>query len=265
VSDWGDKARVLDLDSSVRVKCCGNDRSGIISHNTDHYHFYCFRCGKNEAIQKERKTITDLVNKLDRIGQEVCNNLTLPPDSTKALTKEAHVWLWKRGIGTALAMKYNLQWSESVGRLIIPCMKKGVLVGIIARDVSGKAKLKALNTEGRTDTWYYSKKAELAQTKNKIVLVEDCFSCMKVGEVIECVSLNGTSLDRAGIKKLIGYKEVIVLLDPDRPGRVASIKIKKKLKDLVNVRILCPDRDPKYLTEMEIRELIGGSTDDNFA
>ena len=79
---------------------------------------------------------------------------------------------------------------------------------------------------------------------------------MKVGEVQDCVALNGTSLDHEGVLKCLKYSTVVVLLDPDDAGRRASSKIKKQLGSLVDVRVLCPDKDPKYLTKEEICSLL---------
>lgn len=78
---------------------------------------------------------------------------------------------------------------------------------------------------------------------------------MRVAETTECNSLNGTSLSNQGLRNCLKYKNIILLLDPDIPGRRASVKIKKQLASLVNVKIACPKKDPKYLSDEEIKEL----------
>lgn len=79
---------------------------------------------------------------------------------------------------------------------------------------------------------------------------------MKVGEILPTVALNGTSLDNAGVIKCLKWKKIIIMLDPDNAGRSASIKIKRKLNSLVDIKIVCPTRDPKYLSTQEIQELL---------
>ena len=91
----------------------------------------------------------------------------------------------------------------------------------------------------------------------KIVLVEDAFSCIKVGEVAACWALNGTALTEEVTKKLTRMSEVTVWMDPDSPGRRAAVKIKKALGSITRVKIITSDRDPKYYTIEEIKEILG--------
>lgn len=249
---WVDICQALELGKSARLNCeCGPGKTAHISNNPSYYRYYCYRCSKEETIQKENRKITDLKIK----GNEICQiDQTLPEDYVMDLPDPAIVWLWNRGIGTYLQQQYKLGWSEELNRLIVPYYKKNELIAILARDITGKMERKALNSENRKDSWFYSIKAE---SKGKtLVLVEDCFSAMKVGEIEACVALNGTSLDNSGLKKCLVWKKIIIMLDPDKAGKNASIKIKHKLQSLVETKIVCPPRDPKYLSIQELKELL---------
>ena len=79
---------------------------------------------------------------------------------------------------------------------------------------------------------------------------------MKVGEVEACIALNGTSLDNASVKKCLRWEKLIIMLDPDKAGKTASIKIKHKMESLMETKIVCPSKDPKYLSLQEIQELL---------
>ena len=247
--DWVEIAEELEVSTSTRINCeCGVGKTAQVTHNFNHYRLWCYRCSRQEIKKKSNVKLTVK-------GKELCQKLELPKDFTTEIPDIAMVWLWKRGIGKALWTKYNLGWIEEVNRLIVPCRKQGKLVGVIARDVTGTMERKVLNSVGRTDSWFYAVN-EHSLLPMTLVVVEDCFSCMKVGEVQDCVALNGTSLDHEGVLKCLKYSTVVVLLDPDDAGRRASSKIKKQLGSLVDVRVLCPDKDPKYLTKEEICSLL---------
>lgn len=248
--DWLTLAEEIGVGHSRRIDCeCGTGKSAIVSNTNREYHIHCFRCGLHKNSQKKNL-------KLKIIGDEITclTTLELPQDYSLELTMKAQLYLWEKGIYPTLAKKYKLGWSEKLQRLIVPVYKRDELLAVMARDVTGLMQRKVLNSVGRKDTLFYSKSAECST--RKIVLVEDAFSCMKVGEVTQCWSLNGTALTEEVIRKLLHMKKVTVWLDPDGPGRRAAIKIKKRLGSLVPVRIIQSEKDPKYYTVEEIKETL---------
>lgn len=247
--DWLTLAEELSVGHSRRTDCeCGTGKSAIVSNTDMDYHIHCFRCGLHQNSRKKNL-------KLKIIGDEItCVELTLPQDYSTALTQRAQLYLWEKGIYPTLAKKYKIGWSEKLQRLIVPMYKKEELLAVMARDVTGLMKIKVLNSVNRKDTLFYSKSAECSP--RRIVLVEDAFSCMKVGEVTACWALNGTALTKEVTKKLTRMSEVVVWMDPDGPGRRAAVKIKKALGSLTRVRIILSDRDPKYYTIKEIEEIL---------
>lgn len=248
--DWLTLAGELSVGHSRRIDCeCGTGKSAIVSNTDIDYHIHCFRCGLHQTSRKKNL-------KLKIIGDEItCTEFTLPQDYSTVLTQSAQLYLWERGIYPTLVRKYKLGWSEKLQRLIVPVYKKDDLLAVMARDVTGLMKRKVLNSEHRKDTLFYSKSAECLT--EKIVLVEDAFSCIKVGEVAACWALNGTALTEEVTKKLTRMSEVTVWMDPDSPGRRAAVKIKKALGSITRVKIITSDRDPKYYTIEEIKEILG--------
>lgn len=247
--DWLTLAEELSVGHTRRIDCeCGTGKSAIISNTDMDYHIHCFRCGLHKNSRKKNL-------KLKINGDEItCVSMELPKQYSTTLNQSSIVYLWEKGIYPSLAKKYKLGWSEKLQRLIIPVYLRNELLAVMARDVTGLMRRKVLNSVGRKDTLFYSKSAEC--WTREIVLVEDAFSCMKVGEVKPCWSLNGTALTAEVVTKLLQMKRVTVWLDPDGPGRRAAIKIKKRLGSLVPVRIIQSERDPKYYTIKEIEEIL---------
>lgn len=241
--DWLTVAERLAVGKSKRVNCeCGDGHSASISRLPLGYSYFCFRCSKKEFIRGHLE-----IKDLKPIEEEiVCIEL---PKSV-ALPDIARIYLWKIGIGTYLIEKYGITWSIKMERLILPCEVNQELVAYIGRDVSGRRKIKAVNSIDRNSPYHMSKNS----LGDIVCLVEDYFSCIKVGEVIPCISLNGTKL--SSVEELKGYKTVVIWLDPDKAGRNGAIKIKKQLQSQFVIVIINSKRDPKYHSIKEVRDAI---------
>lgn len=94
-----------------------------------------------------------------------------------------------------------------------------------------------------------------------LVLVEDQISSIKVSRVHYCAALLGTNLSDDGLKLLkeIGVTKLQLMLDGDKPGIDAALRIKEKAGNLFLTEVvIVPDgKDPKDLTFKEIEACLG--------
>lgn len=94
---------------------------------------------------------------------------------------------------------------------------------------------------------------------DKVIIVEDQVSAHAVHQFtgIDCLALLGSRVSDVLIEHLknyLGYKEIVVALDRD--ARKKGIRALRRHK-LVGVRALMLVKDPKDMTENEIRNRFG--------
>jgi hypothetical protein len=108
--------------------------------------------------------------------------------------------------------------------------------------------------------------------QKKLVMVEDYLSTIRIGEICDCLCLFGTNLKPNIIKDLLDeYEDIIIWLDNDDAGITGRTKIHKflnteilrlkkyysfKYRKSFRIQQINSERDPKYYSNEEIRQLI---------
>jgi 5S rRNA maturation endonuclease (ribonuclease M5) len=234
-------AKSLYSGGSRRFDCpeCGGKGSVLATNSSRNWRAHCFRC---DATEQEEKELCDLSLK----ETSVEDTLIREPGDLEELSDEAIVYLATKGIKESLAKEYGIKWISKSFSIVIPVNGWHLVRNVRSREVKNLGK----STEG-----LFGSKS-IGEVQNKAVLVEDALSMMKVGEVVKCYALMGTSLKNSSIAELMKYDEVLVWLDPDGPGQTAAKKVWKQLNGLVKTRIVHSNRDPKYLSKRKIREVV---------
>lgn len=107
---------------------------------------------------------------------------------------------------------------------------------------------------------------------NTVVLVEDFISAIRVGEINNCIWLEGVGLTQEKISYIMkNYSNIYIWLDGDEPGQENAIKIFKKLNKLIQedtnwyafrrntirkIKNIKTDLDPKEYSNLEIRNIL---------
>jgi hypothetical protein len=252
--EWLDSAQALPLGVSKRVKHCNHNTTMKISHDEDGYHAYCFRCSeggfKKHGIQRIRDVFAE---------KEFCyaKDVRLPSDYTLDVPSTAAVWYYSVGISARTAREYGIGFSRNLDRVILPVYHDGSLAVVQARAVRPGMQPKYLNQAGN------NKASVLFKSHNTegdtVCVTEDILSCIRVGEVIPCVSCMGTSMSDAQAAALMRYKNVIIWLDNDEAGHKGALRMHKKLRGVMNSCILTAQHDPKCYDREHISELLRGS------
>ena len=236
----------LKLGQSTRITCnCGSGRTGSVKRVIRGVMFHCFRCHTKEFCYKT-PDVTMLSAKSETVLHE-----TIPNNLVK-LPEEAIVYLWQRGIGKYLRDKYNLKWCDASNRIIITLLNNSnKYMGYIARSIETQSSCKSKNSKGMLCSTFSSK---YDKKTDELIIVEDAFSAMVVGEHINTLSLNGTSISDYNI--IFKYDKIGLWLDPDEAGVNATMKIYKQLHGKVKLRHIRSKTDPKYVDKLTIIKLL---------
>lgn len=92
---------------------------------------------------------------------------------------------------------------------------------------------------------------------NRVVIVEDPLSMIRVGEHVQTMCLLGTSLkERQFITNCMKYKEAVVWLDGDGAGLTGALKVMHHLNPYMKTKMIMSDEDPKTYSNYEIKEFL---------
>jgi 5S rRNA maturation endonuclease (ribonuclease M5) len=96
----------------------------------------------------------------------------------------------------------------------------------------------------------------------RVVVVEDILSAIRVGKVCDCYALLSAHVSDAMIFALKAkYKEVMLWLDPDKAEKMTKWVMRYRSFG-VNVRSIKTNRDPKFYNEDSLKYHIGRSSNE---
>ena len=183
-------------------------------------------------------------------------------------------WLWKYNVFCEDMERFGIGWSDSYERLIVPLYEYNVteaeigetlvtfakkLVGWVGRDVEDRAK--GERAEKKIPKWLSrtekgARRYFTAKGKDKIVLVEDSISAMRVNMATSytSIALLNASVNDDLMRKCSGSK-VWLWLDPDM--KKESIKTVSRMNQLgLHTKIILTEKDPKEYPERYIRTIL---------
>lgn len=236
----------------MRKECptCGSS-SGYVEYQLSSW---CFRCHKLTWLKREKGYIHP--TKATKIFEG------LPMSSTYALPATAIAWLKKYHVTDEQIDLYKFMYVKELDtggrtyhdRLIIPSYnKEGVLKFFQGRALSSKDDTKYVSS-GNMSYMFWSKQADT----RLLCIVEDAISAVRVGEVMSCVSLGGTSVNEEKLGRLLEEKRpLVVWLDGDKPGQNASRKLITRLSNLAigGIQAVYSQKDPKTYSTEQLKAL----------
>lgn len=262
MENWEKIARSLKCGSSVRVKCCQNDRSQLITHSDRGYSTYCFRCGSDSRKFKPHgaRSLQEMLQHKKQMQEYVKDQsiVELPDDFTLDIPDSGLYWFLKTGIQARTARHYGFGWSSTLNRVVMPVYSPdGDIAAIQCRSLDPTVKPKYLN-KSKALFWSDPELMLHDGIKDVLVITEDILSAVKVGRVCRAVSSLGTSISSHDASELLKlYNTIYVWYDGDTAGLKAAPKVKTALElQGARVRIVRTPRDPKTYTNEEIREIL---------
>lgn len=168
----------------------------------------------------------------------------------------------KRHLSPEAISTFELGWHEKAGRISIPIRDfQNRLMGISGRAVSPTKVPKFLHSKGfRRDFLLYGE--NVCDKGGTGILVEGFFDVHRLRMLgyRRTVAMMGTYLSRFQQEKLVRFfNRIIVLLDGDRAGIEAALRVQKQLSERIPVSVVALDegKDPDDLTAADALPLIG--------
>jgi DNA primase len=180
----------------------------------------------------------------------------------------SHPYLAQRGIDPETAEYFGVGFfsgkGSMSGRIVIPIENdRGELVAYAGRSVDGSEPKYKLPAGFKKSQVLYN----LARTLDEgptgsVVLVEGFFDCMKVVQAEHvCVALMGCSMSgEQEIQLASHFRQVIIMLDGDEPGRKAATELAGRLARRLYVRVMdLPDgKQPDEISTEKLLEVLRG-------
>jgi 5S rRNA maturation endonuclease (ribonuclease M5) len=254
--DWKTTAQQLPVGHKVRIDCeCGSGKTVIVNHLPKAYTAKCFRCDFTDYLEKGKLTLQELarLKELNKLALESKFELELPSDFTTEIPLEGRLWLYSGGISPTVWSKLGFGYSKHWERVVMPVYNNGELVWFQARAILKGQKPKYIQpSQDRSNIMFKM----LKKSKERVVVVEDILSAIRVGKHENAVSLLGTKITTEQAAELSKYNKVTLWLDNDKAGRKGAYAIKKALSLVTDVDNIVTDEDPKRLSDKQIKELL---------
>jgi DNA primase len=271
----------------LRGRCPLHDGEGreTFHVNTAEQVFHCFSCGAGGSV-------LDLVAAVEGCGlREAAEKLSgwgmpgsLAPSQKATVTKRIrpvpplrfrlrgvdvrHPYLASRGIRETTAREFGIGYYAGPGlmsrRLVIPIDdESGRLVGYSGRSLDGSEPRYRFPAGFAKSQVLFNLHRAAATRQSTVIVVEGFFDCLKVYQAgfSAVVALMGSALYESQRQLLLQrFRQTVVMLDGDAPGRRAAALVSARLSADCPVRIvqLGENRQPDQLSELELRQLLEG-------
>jgi Zn ribbon nucleic-acid-binding protein len=222
--------------------CSSSDAYSIWTDNE-----YCFSCGFSKILKKRMiPTFQETSNK----------KVELPEDFTCEIPDEYLSWFRQVGINNIhLLGVLSIGYSECNKAICVPVFDQGKLMMYqLINPFTGDKK-----TVGKRTPMYIPN--DNPEELPEVAIVEDIRSVLKVSQVVNAICLFGASVPKRDFKfynMLRNYADYFYIwLDSDKAGVTNAQKLLNGLQIISRgAHIITTDKDPKYYSVDEIRELL---------
>jgi len=257
--EWLTLAENLPTGQKLRKDCeCGDGKTLVINHTVKGYSRFCFRCDIDDFVGKGKQSLAELarIRELNEAAKSIKLTLELPHDFTREIPIHGRLWLYSGGITESVWREYGIGYSESIDRVVLPVYDtSNNLVWFQCRALHKGQKPKYIQPARSRDNELF----QVGYSKTnlqRVVVVEDILSAIRVGKHIPTVSLLGTKITTGQAARLSEYEKVTTWLDSDRAGRRGAYTIRKTIGLVTEINNIVTIKDPKKLTDQQIREIL---------
>lgn len=241
-------------------KCGGGHKSKPFAIYPTAHH--CFSCGYHKVLNRQYNPKSDYIPFF---------KVKVPPlKSYPHLSSEVSQYLIERNVTLKQIDRYSIK--EAPGpSLFLPIVVPGEgIVRYVRKWIDGSR----THSEGGDE---YSLLIN-NHDQDRIVIVEDYISCIRVGELANCYCLFGTNITDKMVKFLCDrYSNIVIWLDNDtgrpdgrNPGQEGARRVITKFKRRdsylsrkhsfnyrpIEINNIITEKDPKYYTDEQINEIL---------
>lgn len=241
-------------------KECGDSRKRLyVTKTSTGWVFHCHNCAPTMSghyADKQKQLTAPLKTKariLDVQHTKIKNTSTikLPDDFTMTLTGEGAVWLLKYGITDLERRRHMIGYSPSSGRLILPVFKDKKVIFWQGRllETPTKQRPKYLSVSAKG----VDKMLEIQRGLDRVVIVEDVLSAIKVSRHCSAIALLGSFIPDSMFDKIKKYKSVGIWLDADKYQQ--SLVYANRMREFGHrVITITTPKDPKEQSNQTIED-----------
>tara|TARA_R110000822_G_scaffold46604_2_gene123971 strand:+ start:6794 stop:7576 length:783 start_codon:yes stop_codon:yes gene_type:complete len=256
--EWHTLAENLPTGHKTRSNCteCGDGKTLIINHNATSYSCHCFRCDFNDFVGKGKQSLAELsrIDELNKAAKTIQLPLELPHDFTTEIPLSGRLWLYGGGIAESTYKEHGLGYSKSLDRVVLPVWDANRnLEWFQCRSLHKGQKPKYIQPARSRDRVMFRVGFD-RETVQRVVIVEDILSAIRVGKHVPTASLLGTKITTGQATELSRFSRVTTWLDPDKAGREGAYNIRKTLGLITEVDNIVTLKDPKELSDQQIIE-----------
>ena len=253
--DYTDVMSTLQPGHRIKVPHdgCSSSNSLVITHAENGFLLYCHKCNDKAFFAHDDSPADHLRRKrllAETQRLQTLKDYSLPADVSRNIPAKGLAWLGKAGLTEQQIYQYQIGYSESLGRVILPVTFRNIYHGFIARATESWQKPKYLEMCPAGVMWGSHSSSTVC------VVVEDILSGIRCAKYISSYALLGTSLGTANLNQLMRYKRVLLWLDGDKAGFNGLLKNMSRLRLMTEVKIIRTDKDPKFYSNDEILERI---------
>lgn len=264
------KDHIPEEDGTINIYHCktgkGNDRL-YLTRKGSTLLCYCHHCGDKGVFNLERRHESSYTGHYDKKLSDVkSKKVEYPVDSTFVMSEwslPARNWLEKYGLDSHDASRGGLAYSPYRNRVIIPGWRiDNNDIGLIQMRSLDGSEPKYYNLHSRVPCTALEICVGSDPVPDKLVLVEDMLSCLKVSHVADSMCLFGTNMADQLVTHYLKtmshkYEAIVVWLDNDNTQvRKKRLEIFKKLSTYGDTKVVTDLSDPKGYDAEKIREVL---------
>ena len=243
--------------------CCdGKDRALVITRFDRGWLWKCHRCQEKGVKWLEGISPSRYVKWQQSINVKpvvTAKDIELPLDFTYDIPSKGMGWLYSNNLTDSDIKKWQIGYSPTLGRVILPVYQQDELVYWQGRFLGTPDKVKNpkytnVFKQGRDSIYFWNLEADTKE----IVMVEDIISAINVGHICNTVGLLYAYVPDDLVMKLsVRYSPVIMWLDWDKNNRVLG-RLKRYRSMGINVKAIMTRLDPKTYDDDYIHDQIYG-------
>lgn len=231
-------------------KCNSRNNLGVWADG----HKWCFGCGHYiPADITSLDQVEDLLNN----NKKDNNDNNLPSDFSYTIPSQAYGWLKSYHLTNEEIVNNYIGWSNKEQMLIFPYYGGDDNELLMWQGRYFPARTPKVFTKGYPDKHLLLHASRNDAMANRIVVIEDAVSAIKVSRVCNSTELLGSYLSMHKAVRLSRYYSHLTLwLDNDKIKEM--IKFSERYKNLFEkIDIIVSDKDPKEHSDVEIQRLLG--------
>ncbi|MHC4640085.1 MAG: hypothetical protein ACYS32_00470 [Planctomycetota bacterium] len=239
------------------------DRCLVITRIEAGWKYYCHRCGEKGVKSTRSFSPEEYKRWVSTSGRAIPENsavakVTLPQGFTTDIPAPGLAWLYKYDLSDQDISFFNIGYTPRLNRVILPVYRddgkliywQGRNLGTVTEQSPKYCNVRAV----RTDVWMDLTSDDISPEGDRVVLVEDILSAIRVSKTEPTIGLLFAYIPDPLVLSLAKeYEQIILWLDPDKQNRMVK-RVNRYRAFGINVVMIRASQDPKFYSAKEINQ-----------